>query len=65
MRCEEAQAIYRAGEEAVVKALCDLYTENRALWERLKALEEKLKALSRSGLPKTAATAVSRLLLMG
>lgn len=45
MRCEEAQAIYRAGEEAVVKALCDLYTENRALWERLKALEEKLKAL--------------------
>ncbi len=45
MTREEALAIYRAGAEAVVKALCDLYAENRALWERIKILEEGLKVL--------------------
>lgn len=42
---EEALKIYVAGQEAVVKALCDLYAENKALWERIKALEEELKSL--------------------
>ncbi|GFP43801.1 transposase, partial [Candidatus Hakubella thermalkaliphila] len=45
MTPEEALAIYRAGPEAVVKALCDLYAENRAWGERIKVLEEKLKVL--------------------
>lgn len=45
MTREEALRIYQAGPEAVVKALCDLHAENKALWERIKALEEDLKFL--------------------
>jgi transposase len=45
MMREEALAIYRAGPEAVIRALCELHAENEVLRERLKDLEEKLKAL--------------------
>ena len=45
---EEALKIYVAGQEAVVKALCDLYAENKGLWERIKALEEQLAKNSRN-----------------
>jgi len=45
MTREEALAIYRADPDAVIKALCDLYAENKALWERIKILEEELKVL--------------------
>ncbi|MFW0858718.1 MAG: IS66 family transposase [Dehalococcoidia bacterium] len=42
MTREEALRIYLAGQEAVVKALCELYAENKALWEELKSLKEQL-----------------------
>lgn len=48
MNCEEALAIYRAGPEAVVKALCEAYALLEQLQERVKALEEQLAKNSRN-----------------
>jgi len=48
MNREEALAIYRAGPEAVVKALCEFFAELEQLQERVKALEEQLAKNSRS-----------------
>jgi transposase len=45
---EEAIAIYRAGEEAVVKVICEFREENTQLRLRLEALENRLAQNSRN-----------------
>ena len=45
---EEALAIYRAGPEAVIKALCAMSATNEALRESVKTLEKKVAKLSKN-----------------